>query len=193
MIRELQPPERDAWLQSIDGCVDRSRPLYDNPTIGSIFICGAMRGLDVPIRSLASLARRFCEGKFFVLYQNLERIDAVALLEISNADDSDQLTREVYAQFPHIFAGDLVVCWGSSERWYILFDAQISLGVLYVRNSADEAAARAAYSDGDKLFQMDEAFAECAAYEVQGMPDALRQTIPVRLFRSWCILDSRNL
>lgn len=192
MIRKLTSPEIDTRLKSIDRDVDRTKPLFYNPTIGSVVVCGAIRGLDVPVRALASLARRFGEEKFFVLSQNLERIEAIELVEIASVGDSGQLTRELNSQCPGIFTGDLVVCWGSSHRWYVVFDAQLALGILIVRNPHDMTAASAAYSDGDKLHNIGDALAECASYEVQGLSEELQKIIANNLFKSWNVCEQGN-
>jgi hypothetical protein len=187
MIRSYIEPELDGWLQSIDGYIDRNKPLCNNPVIGPVVVCGAIRGLEIPVRALASLALRFAERKFFVLCQSLDRINCAELLEVDCYADRLKLSREFNLQFPGIFTGDLVVCWGGSQAWFILFDAQLSLGVLVVKSPDDQAKASAAYADEDELLDIEQAFAECATHEVRDLPEDIRETTAASLFDSWRI------
>jgi|LakMenE01Jun11ns_1017448.scaffolds.fasta_scaffold9762154_1 hypothetical protein len=185
MIRSLIATERDCRLHSIDALIDRTKALCNNPAIGNVVICGAIRGLDIPVRALASLALQFAERKFFVLSQSLDRIEITELLEIDSDEDKLQLSRQFNSLFPGVFTGDLVVCWGDSKRWHVLFDAQLSLGLLVVRSLDDQAMASEAYAVEDELLDVRQAFTECAAHEIRGLPENIREPTATALFDTW--------
>lgn len=189
MIRKLITPELDAQLQFVDGYIDRTKPLCENPVIASAIICGAFRSLDVSVSALTALSVRFAEEKYFVLCQSLERLECADLLELESDTDNRQLTKELNSVFPWIFTGDLVVCWGSSLRWWILFDAQLALGLMTTTKLEDATEARAAYSSEADIINVEEAFTECAAHEIRSLPEGLREQTGNTLFKSWGILN----
>lgn len=192
MIRKLVSPEIEARLQLADEHIDRTKLLCENPVVGPGCICGAVRGLDVPVSALIALSVYFAEANCYVLCQSLERLENADLLEIDSGSDKSRLTQELNSLFPWIFTGDLVVCWGSSLRWWILFDAQLALGLLVTTDPDDAAEARAAYSGEDELVDLVEAFTECAAHEVLDLPESLRATTGDSLFKSWGIPSCLN-
>jgi len=190
MIRELIESEKADRLLSIEGEVDRSKSLYENPANKAFIACCAIRGLDVSVKSLWSLARRFSDSAFFILCQNQESLEHAELIEVESAFESEELRRELNAKFPGIFTGDIVVSWGKSHRWYVIFDPQLALGVLIAKSRNDMAAAREAYSQGDDLIEVAKGFAECADYELQRFPSELRNVATEQLFESWGISNN---
>lgn len=185
MIRELTKEEKDIRLKSIEEDIDPRKPFYENPANKALTVCGAMRGLEVPMESICALARAFSEATIFILSRNQQDPRCSMLLEAQASASSDVLRREIYSGFPEIFSDDLVVCWGGSEQWYILFSPQLSLGVLLVRMPCYLGIARDAYSEGDDLIEITEAFYECTHDELQHLPKSLDNQLVAKLFSSW--------
>lgn len=185
MIRELIEPERISLLARLNDYVDRRKPIYANPISKPSAVCGAIRGLDVSTCSLRRLLSAFNEDRLFIASQSLISRKDVVLIEVDACMEGDLLKSELNSRFPGIFAGDLVICWGESWRWQIVFDAQLALGVLVVQNSKDIATATDAYSKGDALHDISDAFAECIAYEVQDLPEGLKVAVSSQIWRDW--------
>lgn len=189
MIRKLMASEILEQLRDVDRNIDRTKPIYANPVICSFFVCGAIRGIGFPVCSLASLSRVFSEDSFYILSQSLKDIDNADVLEVGGNVSFDDLTRIINSQFPEIFVGDLMVCWGRSQRWYIVFDAQLALGILLVRDQNDVAMAKDAYSEWDELYSLYDAYIECENYELRGLPENIRSNISSQFKCAWPLND----
>lgn len=185
MIQELTEESCANALSRVRHCFSRTTPFHENPIICEYEACGAIRGLEVPIRALLMLSRDFHEEGFFVLSQSLKQLENFSLLWVNSSIDPQTAAREINQRFPSIFAADTLFAWGKQLRWVIVFDPELSLGVLAARSSRDAAICIESYNRVDRLIDVSHAFSECVKDELKVFPQRSRSQIEAQLFDYW--------
>jgi hypothetical protein len=185
MIQELTEESCANALSRVQHCLSRTTPFHENPIICDYKACGAIRGLDVPIRTLLTLSRDFHEESFFILSQSLKQLESYSLLRVNSSIDPKVAVQEINKRFPSIFAADTVFAWGELLRWVIVFDPELSLGVLAARSSSDAAICIEGYNRVDRLIDVSRAFSECVKDELKVFPQHSRSRIEAQLFNCW--------
>lgn len=140
VIAELEKGEKSEFIERLRVRVDPTKMLWQNPLRFKFKLLGAITGLDFSVRAVASVAQIFEEDYCYFCSQNLLDLSKSSVLRVPvDSHTTDHLP----AEYSYYWASEYLIATGENAVWYILFNAELSVGVLVVDSNVESATRRA--------------------------------------------------
>jgi hypothetical protein len=130
-FKEFSQNEKSDLKDKLKKDFQFQKHIWENPIKFQIVIAGAIHGLDISLKAITVLTSHFEEAKTYFLSQNMLEKGVFSAVEMSNRIEQDILPIE----YSYLWSSENLAIIGDSSEWAILFNAELSLGILVFRKS----------------------------------------------------------
>ncbi len=159
-------PDDFSWIEEI---IVLSRDLYEQEFKIKPYLVGCLRDMEISFQAIHSLGKSFKDEFVFVLSQFNTKVPDFFSYSYHTKLVPAAAREDVMNKCGTLFCSDLIIFWGSSHKWVVIFSADLSLGFVLV--FAQEDVKRAViFSQHQDLHDPCEAVEGCISEDLGHLP-----------------------
>jgi len=135
-IEELKNNKKDRFLKWLKKDIDVTKLFWEIPFKFNYNFIGAVSGLDLSLKAMASLAQVFKESCFYLFSQNLIDLSKNSALKIL-VSSHDELSDRLPIEYSYLWASEFLLFTGEKGLWFVLFNAELSVGFLITKEEVN--------------------------------------------------------
>jgi hypothetical protein len=126
---ELNKYESEQLISRLQQNFTLYKHIWENPVKFEYIVAGAIYDLDVSIKAIKCLAKNFNEQEIYFFSQNMLKLDLFSIVKVPAGWDDEYLPTDC----SYLWASESLTIFGSSQEWFIQFNAELSLAILILK------------------------------------------------------------